>query len=190
MNVIGYARVSAHDQHLDNQLAALRTAGATKVFSEKESGTKTDRKELAKAIGALQEGDVLLVCKIDRLARSTRDFLNTLDTVAQAGAGFKSLGEPAIDTTSASPYAKLLVTVLAAFAELERTMILNRCAEGRKRARANGTVFGRKHSLTRFQQIEALRRRERGERLRDIAKSYGVSHSTISRLGGSSDECL
>src|SRR6516165_10817532 len=165
--IVGYARVSSEDQHLDNQLVALKAAGAERVFAEKESGAKTDRRELAKALAALGAGDVLLVCKIDRLARSTRDFLNTLDAVAKAGAGFRSLGEPAIDTTSASPYAKLLVTVLAAFAELERTMILNRCAEGRKRARANGTVFGRKHSLTRFQQIEALRRRERGERLRD-----------------------
>ena len=72
MNVIGYARVSAQDQHLDNQLSALRAAGAGRIYSEKESGTKTDRRELAKAIAALGQGDVLLVCKIDRLARAPR----------------------------------------------------------------------------------------------------------------------
>jgi DNA invertase Pin-like site-specific DNA recombinase len=180
--IYGYARVSATDQNLDGQIAALNAAGCDKVFSEKESGTKTDRAALAKALKALDAGDVLMVCKIDRLARSTRDFLNTLDTIKERQAGFRSLGEPTIDTTSASPYAQLLVTVLAAFAELERTMILSRCADGRKRAKERGVKFGRKLKLTAHQRQEALARRESGETTVAIARSFNVSHSMISRL--------
>ena len=99
MTTIGYARVSTDGQTLDTQQAALREAGAERVFSEKQSGAKTDRAQLAKAIPALAEGDTLVVCKLDRLARSTRDLLNTLAAVADVGATFKSLGDPWCDTT-------------------------------------------------------------------------------------------
>src|SRR5262249_39077976 len=160
--------------------AALREAGATRVFSEKVSGAKTDRAQLAKAIAALAAGDTLVVCKLDRLARSTRDLLNTLAAIAEAGATFKSLGDPWCDTTSA--HGKLMVTVLGGLAEFERHLILARTTEGRKRAQARGVRFGRKPKLTLHQQQEALARRARGEALVEIARSYAVSHSTISRL--------
>ena len=101
MTTIGYARVSTDGQTLDAQQAALRDAGATRVFAEKQSGAKTDRAQLAKAISALTAGDTLVVCKLDRLARSTRDLLNTLAAIADAGASFRSLGDPWCDTTSA-----------------------------------------------------------------------------------------
>jgi DNA invertase Pin-like site-specific DNA recombinase len=182
MAVLGYARVSATDQSFDGQVAALKAAGAERVYAEKESGTKTDRAQLAKLVKALQPGDVVLVAKIDRLARSTRDFLNTLAIIEERQAGFRSLAEPTIDTTSVSPYAKLLVTVLAAFAELERSMILARCSEGRKRAQANGVKFGRKPKLSRHQMQEAIARREAGESLADIGRTFNVSHQTIGRL--------
>jgi DNA invertase Pin-like site-specific DNA recombinase len=181
--IIGYARVSTDGQTLDAQHSALIAAGAERVFSEKESGAKIDRKQLAKAISALQAGDVLLVTRLDRLARSTRDLLNVLDAVGKAGAGFRSLADPMIDTTS--PHGKLILAVLAALAEFERSMILARTSEGRRRAQSRGVRFGRRPKLSRFQIEEALTRRAAGECLVDIARSYGVSHSTISRLQGS-----
>jgi DNA invertase Pin-like site-specific DNA recombinase len=151
------------------------------VFSEKVSSAQTDRGALAKAIAALGAGDTLLVCKLDRLARSTRDLLNTLAAIAEAGASFRSLGDPWCDTTSA--HGKLMVTVLGGLAEFERHLILARTTEGRKRAQARGVRFGRKLKLTAHQRQEAIARREAGEALVDIARSYNVSHSTISRLG-------
>jgi DNA invertase Pin-like site-specific DNA recombinase len=181
MTTIGYARVSTDGQTLDAQQAALRLAGAEKVYSEKIPGAVTDRPALAKALAALGNGDVLVVCKLDRLARSTRDLLNTLAAIADAGASFRSLGDPWCDTTSA--HGKLMVTVLGGLAEFERHLILARTTEGRKRAQARGVRFGRKPKLTVHQQREAIARREAGEALIDIARSYAVSHSTISRLG-------
>jgi DNA invertase Pin-like site-specific DNA recombinase len=180
MTTIGYARVSTDGQTLDAQQTALREAGATRVFAEKISGAKTDRAQLAKALAALAEGDTLVVCKLDRLARSTRDLLNTLAVIAEAGASFRSLGDPWCDTTSA--HGKLMVTVLGGLAEFERHLILARTDEGRKRAQTRGVRFGRKPKLTVHQRQEALARRTAGEALVDIARSYAVSHSTISRL--------
>src|SRR5215831_3394298 len=178
--IVGYARVSTDGQTLDAQLSALNAAGADKVFSEKISGAVTDRKALAKAIDALGVGDVLLVTRLDRLARSTRDLLNVLATVSERQAGFRSLADPMIDTTSR--HGKLILAVLAALAEFERSMILARTGEGRKRAQARGVRFGRKPKLSDYQMKEALERRANGESLADIGRSFGVSHSTISRL--------
>jgi DNA invertase Pin-like site-specific DNA recombinase len=180
MTTIGYARVSTDSQTLDAQQVALQSAGCERVFAEKQSGAKTDRAALAKAIAALSAGDTLVVCKLDRLARSTQDLLNTLAAIADAGAGFRSLGDPWCDTTSA--HGKLMVTVLGGLAEFERHLILARTSEGRQRAQQRGVRFGRKRKLTLHQQREAMERRTRGEALVDIARSYAVSHSTISRL--------
>jgi DNA invertase Pin-like site-specific DNA recombinase len=135
--IIGYARVSTDGQTLDAQLASLKAAGAEKVYSEKISGAVTDRKALAKAIAALNSGDVVLVTRLDRLARSTRDLLNTLAAVADKGAGFRSLADPMLDTTS--PHGKLILAVLGALAEFERSMILARTADGRARAQVVGS---------------------------------------------------
>ena len=116
--IIGYARVSTDGQSVNAQQEALKAAGAEKIFSEKEPGTKTDRKALAKAVAALQDGDVLLVTRLDRLARSTRDLLNILDTIGKAGAMFKSLADSWADTTT--PHGRLLLTILGGLAEFER----------------------------------------------------------------------
>jgi DNA invertase Pin-like site-specific DNA recombinase len=180
MTTVGYARVSTDGQTLDAQHLALRDAGAERVFSEKVSGAKTDRVALAKALASLAEGDCLIVTKLDRLARSTRDLLNTLDAIGKAGASFKSLGDPWCDTTT--PHGRLMLTVLGGLAEFERHLILARTSEGRQRAQQRGVRFGRKLKLTVHQQQEALARRAAGEALVDIARSYAVSHSTISRL--------
>jgi DNA invertase Pin-like site-specific DNA recombinase len=117
--IVGYARVSTDGQTLDAQHMALVAAGCAKVFSEKQSGAKTDRQQLAKALAALAEGDTLVVCKLDRLARSTRDLLNTLAAIADAGATFKSLGDPWCDTTSA--HGRLMLTVLGGLLSLNAT---------------------------------------------------------------------
>jgi DNA invertase Pin-like site-specific DNA recombinase len=180
MTMIGYARVSTEGQTLEAQLASVKAAGAEKVFAEKVSGSQTDRKQLQRAIAALSEGDVLLVTRLDRLARSTRDLLNVLATIAEKGAGFRSIADSWADTTTA--HGKLMITILGGLAEFERSLILARTSEGRTRAMARGVRFGRKPKLTRHQIEEALARRNAGEALTEIGRSYNVSHSTISRL--------
>ena len=180
MTIYGYARVSTDGQTLDGQLAQLRAEGAEKVFSEKVSGAKTERQALQRALQALGEGDVLIVTRLDRLARSTRDLLNVLATIAERGAGFRSLKDQWADTTT--PHGKLMITILGGLAEFERSLILARTGEGRQRAMARGVRFGRKPKLTPHQIAEAIRRRENGEPMTDIGRSYNVSHQTISRL--------
>src|SRR5665213_2114144 len=144
-------------------------------------GGETDRAALRKAVAALREGDVLMVTRLDRLARSTRDLLNTLDEVATKGAGFRSLGDAWADTTT--PHGRLMLTVLGGLAEFERELIRTRTGEGRTRAKARGVKLGRTPKLTPHQRREALARRESGtEAMTEIARSYNVSHSTISRL--------
>jgi DNA invertase Pin-like site-specific DNA recombinase len=178
--IVGYGRVSTDGQSLESQEASLKAAGAERIFAGKISGAITDRKALAKAIAALGPGDVLLVTRLDRLARSTRDLLNALDTISRAGAKFKSLADAWADTTT--PHGELMVTILAGLATFERHLVKARTDEGRKRAQARGIKFGRKLKLTPFQIGEALARREAGKTLSDIGRSYGVSHSTILRL--------
>lgn len=183
MSIIGYARVSTDGQSLEAQHTALTAAGAERVFAEKQSGAKTDRAALARCMRSLEAGDVLLVTKLDRLARSTRDLLNTLDAIAKAGANFRSLGDAWADTTT--PHGRLMLTVLGGLAEFERHLILSRTNEGRVRAKARGVRFGRRPKLTKHQQTEALARVAEGETLTAIARSYNVSHMTISRLATS-----
>ena len=149
------------------------------MFKETASGAKTQRRELARAIRVLEADDVLLVTRLDRLARSTRDLLNVLAAVAQKGAKFRSLGDAWADSTSM--HGRLLVTVLAGVAEFERDLIRSRIGEGKTRAKAVGVHFGPRYSLTPHQQREVIARRENGELVADIAASYGVSRRTILR---------
>src|SRR6476660_7609310 len=178
----GYARVSTDGQSLEAQHEALRAAGAEQIFAEKISGAKRDRPALERCLGSLEPGDTVLVTKLDRLARSTRDLLNTLAAIGEAGASFKSLGDHWADTTP--PHGKLMLTVLGGLAEFERHLILSRTNEGRVRAKARGVKFGRRLKLTPYQQTEARARIAQGETLSAVAKSFGVSHMTISRLAG------
>src|SRR6201996_1692387 len=176
----GYARVSTDGQSVDAQVRQLTKAGCKKVFREVASGAKTDRAQLRKLLGQLEPGDVLTVTRLDRLARSTRDLLNTLGAIADRKAGFRSLGDTWADTTTS--HGRLMLTVLGGLAEFERDLIRSRTGEGRARAKARGVKMGRKPKLTPHQRAEALRRRDAGEPMRDIAKDFNVSHSTISRL--------
>jgi DNA invertase Pin-like site-specific DNA recombinase len=180
MAILGYARVSTQDQHLTGQLEALKAAGAETIYREKISGARADRPQLAKLMASLKAGDTVLVSKLDRLGRSTRELLDLIERIGKAGAVFRSLGDPLFDTSSAQ--GQLLATMLAAIAQFERSLIAERTGEGRKRAMSNGIKFGRKPKLSDFQRKEALRRRAAGETLAEIAKSYAVDISMISRL--------
>jgi DNA invertase Pin-like site-specific DNA recombinase len=182
MPLFGYARVSTRDQDLAAQDAELRAAGCAKVFKEKISGAKTDRPELVKAIGRLEPGDVLVVTRLDRLARSTRDLLNVIAAIVERGAGFKSLRDAWADTTSA--HGRLMLTVLGGLAEFERELIRARTGEGRKRAKERGVRFGRPRKLTPHQRQEALQRLAAGETQADVARTYNVDATTIGRLLG------
>jgi DNA invertase Pin-like site-specific DNA recombinase len=162
------------------QDAELHAAGCAKVYAEKVSGARSDRTELEKLLRRLGEGDVLMVIRLDRLARSTRDLLNILDRIAKAGAGFKSLKDSWADTTTA--HGRLMLTVLGGLAEFERELIIARTAEGRKRAQARGVKFGRPPKLTPHQRQEALERLGKGDSQADIARTFNVSQATISRL--------
>jgi DNA invertase Pin-like site-specific DNA recombinase len=180
MTTYGYARVSTGEQCLDGQIAELKAAGCTRIFQEKISGAKADRKQLAALMKVLAEGDVVMVTRLDRLARSTRDLLNTVDTITKLGGAFRSIKDSWCDTTSA--HGRLMMTILAGLAEFERELIVARTGEGRVRAVAKGVKFGRRPKLSAYQRKEAISRREAGETLMSIARSYGVDHSMISRL--------
>jgi DNA invertase Pin-like site-specific DNA recombinase len=180
MTTYGYARVSTNGQDLAAQEAELAAAGCGKIYREKVSGAKTDRAELAKLINRLEAGDVLVVTRLDRLARSTRDLLNVLATVADRKAGFRSLKDTWADTTTA--HGRLMLTVLGGLAEFERELIRARTGEGRSRAQARGVRFGRPAALTSHQRQEALQRLAQGEAQADVARTYAVSQATISRL--------
>jgi DNA invertase Pin-like site-specific DNA recombinase len=184
MPLFGYARVSTRDQNLAAQDAELMAADCAKVFKEKVSGTKTDRPELAKVIGRLEPGDVLVVTRLDRLARSTRDLLNVLDELGKRGVGFKSLKDAWADTTT--PHGKLMLTVLGGLAEFERELIRARTGEGRKRAKDRGVRFGRPRKMTPHQRQEALQRLAAGETYADVARTYNVDATTIGRLAAAS----
>ena len=176
----GYARVSTDGQSVDAQVRQLTKAGCKKVFREVASGAKTDRTQLRRLLDQLEAGDVLTVTRLDRLARSTRDLLNTLAAITGKKAGFRSLGDTWADTTTS--HGRLMLTVLGGLAEFERDLIRVRTGEGRERAKARGVKMGRKPKLTPHQKQEILRRKENGEAVREIARSYNVHNSTISRL--------
>ena len=169
-----YARVSTDGQSVDAQVKQLRAAGADKIWRETASGAKTDRAQLRRVLAQLDAGDVLMVTRLDRLARSTRDLLNILATIAEKKAGFRSLGDTWADTTTS--HGRLMLTVLGGLAEFERDLIRARTSEGRARAVANGVKLGRKPTLTPHQRREAIKRvNAEKETLGEIARSYNVS---------------
>ena len=160
------------------QVAALTDAGAGKVFREVASGAKTDRAQLRRLLDQLDAGDVLMVTRLDRLARSTRDLLNTLATITGKKAGFRSLGDAWADTTT--PHGRLMLTVLGGLAEFERDLIRARTGEGRERAKARGVKLGRKPKLTAHQKREAIRRRDARASL--SARSPAATTSATARF--------
>ncbi len=180
----GYARVSpgGKSESVEAQARQLTKAGCKKDFRDMHvSGAKANRAQLRRVIDLLEAGDVLMVTRLDRLARSTRDLLNTLAAITDRKAGFRSLTDTWADTTTS--HGRLMLTVLGGLAEFERDLIRTRTSEGRERAKARGIKMGRPPKLTPHQQKEAIKRRDQGEEtLADIGRSYNVSAATISRL--------
>ena len=177
---IGYARVSTLDQKLDLQLQALRKAGCTKIFREKISGASRERPEFQRMLDQVRVGDTVVVWKLDRLARSTRDLLNTMETIREAGGKFQSLSEPWADTTTHA--GKMIMTVFAGIAEFERDLIRERTSAGRVAAQKRGVQFGRPRKLNPDQAKLAKRLLDEGKLVSEIAKTFRVHVATIYRL--------
>src|ERR1700720_3318548 len=176
----GYARVSTDGQSVDTQARQLTKAGCKKVFREVASGAKTDRAQLRRLLDQLEAGDVLTVTRLDRLARSTRDLLNTLAAITAKKAGFRSLGDTWADTTTS--HGRLMLTVFGGLADFEHDPTRAPTGEAGAGAVARGQKMGRPPKLTPHQQKEAIKRRDQGETLAEIGRSYNVSAATISRL--------
>ena len=177
---IGYARVSTQGQTLESQQEQLEKAGCSKIYREIASGARTDRPQLQSLLKGLERGSTLVVTRLDRLARSTIDLLTIIKAIADKGCLFKSLADPWADTTT--PAGRLMLTVLGGLAEFERELIKSRTSEGRERAKRSGVKMGRKPKLTPHQIAEVRDRKRLGESVRLLARSYGVSPNTISRV--------
>jgi len=177
---LGYARVSTYGQTLDAQLEQLRVEGCAKIYREKASGARPDRRELLKLLKALAPGDVVTVTRIDRLARSTFDLFAIVKQIVDAGGQFRSLAEPRAEPGTST--GRLMIAVLGGLADVERDLIRTRTAEGRSRAKAGGQHMGRPSKLTPQHKVEARCRRAEGATLKELAQSYGVGLATISRL--------
>ena len=177
---IGYSRVSTSGQSLNSQLEELGKVGCAKIYSEKVSGARSDRAELQRLLKGLEPGSVVIVTRLDRLARSTIDLLTIIKVIADRGCLFKSLADPWCDTTT--PGGRLMLTVLSGLAEFERDLIKARTSDGRERAKRAGIRMGRKPKLSPHQIAEVRDRKAGGESVRFLARSYGVSPNTISRV--------
>lgn len=181
---VGYARVSSISQDYENQVLRLKESGCEEIFSEKQSGKSADnREQLQAALRWVRRGDTLIVAKLDRLARNTEDLLRIIRQLQEKGAHFIALDNPTIDTTS--PQGEFMLTILAAVAKFERSLINSRCDEGRKAAKAKGVQFGRKAKLD-DEQVEALKADVRAGILsmEAIGEKHGISRKTVYRLAG------
>ena len=175
--IIGYARVSTHDQNLDSQLDALQKADCEQIFQEKITGKTKDRPELISCLKALRKGDVLIVWKLDRLARSLKDLVEIITDLNQREIGFKSLTE-AIDTTSAT--GRLVFHIFGALAEFEHSLIRERTIAGLDAARARGRKGGRKPSMSEkdIKKAKAMLNDPQITKT-EVAKHFGVSRVTL-----------
>ncbi len=177
---LGYARVSTQDQDTQAQITALNAARCERIFQEKASGGRWDRPELHRLLGQLRPGDVVVVWKLDRLSRSLKDLLLTLEKIEEAGADFQSLTE-AIDTTT--PAGRMMMQIVGSFAEFERAMLRERTKNGLDAARKNGRVGGRRPKLTEQQQREIIILVTSGQKTgADAARLFCVHPSTVVRL--------
>ncbi len=177
--LIGYARVSTDDQNPDLQLKALKAAGCKKVFVEKASGAQRDRPELLAALGYARTGDTLVVWKLDRLARSLRQLIETVEGLEARKIGFRSLTE-AIDTTT--PGGRLVFHIFAALAEFERSIIRERTLAGLAAAKERGSRSGRKPSLDADDVAAAVALLKKGDlTVNEIARRLSVAPSTLYR---------
>jgi DNA invertase Pin-like site-specific DNA recombinase len=176
---LGYVRVSTDDQTLDRQRERLQEAGCERLFEEKISGARRDRPELARLLDQLRKGDLLVVTRLDRLARSTSNLLEIAEAIRAKDAGVQSLAEPWADTTS--PAGRMVLTVFAGIAEFERELIRQRTDEGRQAARRRGVTFGRPPKLKPDQQDLVSRLLQEGRSVSEVARTFNVHPATIYR---------
>jgi len=179
MAIIGYARVSTGNQDLTIQREQLRAVGCTKIYAEKMSGVRSDRPKLARLLSKIEDGDVVIVTRLDRLARSTLDLLHTVDAITKVGAEFRSLADAWCDTTTA--HGKLLLTILGGLAEFERSLIMAGTQAGIERAREKGVAFGRKPKLNPRQRQMIAERYAEGATMAALAEEFDVSEPTVWR---------
>jgi len=176
---IGYARVSTKEQSLDIQLKALQRAGCKLIYQEKVSGVGPTRPEFEKMMQQIRKDDVLIIWRLDRLARSTKTLLETIEKLKECGASFRSLQEPWADTTSAT--GKLVMTFFAGLSEFERDLIRDRTDVGRKAALQRGVKFGRPMKITEEQLKQAKKLLRQGESIQYVADIFGVHFTTLYR---------
>jgi DNA invertase Pin-like site-specific DNA recombinase len=180
MAKIGYARVSSNTQDYNGQVDALKAFGCERIYTEKMSGKSTDgRSQFKRLMKDLMPGDTVVVAKLDRLARSSRDLHNIIFELDSLDCGFLSLGEHWCDTTTA--HGRLMLTIMGGIAEFERDLIRKRCEEGIVRAKAKGVKFGRKRKLDKDMVRVAADRYAKGETMAELAEVYGVDQATIWR---------
>jgi DNA invertase Pin-like site-specific DNA recombinase len=177
----GYARVSSNTQDYAAQVDALKAGGCARIFSEKASGKSTNgRPELTKLMKVLQPGDAVVVTKLDRIARSSRDLHNIIGDLQERICGFVSLGDSWCDTTS--DVGRLVLAIMGGIAEFERSLIRNRCQAGIERAKAKGTKFGRPAALDAGERKRMAERYAASETMAELAREYEVGEATIWRV--------
>lgn len=178
MRLFGYARVSTSQQSLDAQVNTLRTQRVLKsrIFTDKASGSTTDRQGLETLKVKVEEGDVILVTKLDRLGRDTADMINLIKEFSQMGVAIRFLDD---GISTEGTMGKMVVTILSAVAEAERARILERTNEGRLEAKNRGVKFGRKSSIDRDVVIEL---HNQGIGATEIAKNLKIARSSVYRV--------
>ena len=182
MAKIGYARVSTLDQDLTLQVEALKTAGCERIFSGKQSGKgEQNEKKLAEMLDYIRDSDIVYVAKLDRLGRSLKSILSTIDSIHNKGATLVAL-DGSIDTSNKSPFAQATISLMGTFAQLERDLIVSRTSEGREQAKRQGKHLGR------YKQIDDKTRKlirgrvAAGEKQTQLAKEFDVTRTTIHRI--------
>lgn len=176
---LGYARISTDDQTLDIQRQKLDAAGCEILFEEKVSGAQRQRPELERLLAQLRKGDVLVVSRLDRLARSTAELLRISEVITEKAAGLQSLDEPWADTTT--PSGRMILTVFAGIAEFERHLIRSRTEDGRRAAQARGVAFGRPRKMSKRQEILAQELVREGKSISEVARTFNVHPATVYR---------
>ncbi|ARW11940.1 MULTISPECIES: recombinase family protein [Acetobacter] len=182
---IGYARVSTVGQTLDIQIKTLKEYGCHRIYCEKASGADASRIELHKLLSRLKEGQIVVVTRLDRLARSTFDLFSIVKVITEKNSQFYSISEPWTDTSTST--GRLMLAVLGGLADVERDLIRNRTSEGRARAIAQGKKMGRPSKITSAQRKEIIQYRKNGKTLDEIAKYFGISSTTVSRITTGAD---
>jgi DNA invertase Pin-like site-specific DNA recombinase len=183
MAFIGFARVSTKEQDLSAQIEQLQAAGCDEIFSGKQSGASNENEiKLQELINYTRQSDTVIVTKLDRLGRSLKMVLDTIDKIHQKKATLKTL-DGAIDTSSNSPFAKAQLSLIGTFAQLERDLIVSRTGEGRERAKQKGVKFGRKPKLSpdQIKEISKLHNNGEGNSINKLSQKFEVSRMTIAR---------